>query len=168
MKYLQSLWQKLTHTKRARILNLLSLGILLIVIPFTIVLTKQEQELRQRAAQRKPDPSTLEPKKKGFVEGVVLLKYKKGVNETIAKASVEKRLKKRQGRKIKRRLQYIPVEEVEVPVGDESSTCSELTQDPYIQYCARDAYVKAVAAPDDPSFDKQYGLRAIKATSAWN
>ncbi|MBI4084344.1 MAG: S8 family serine peptidase [Candidatus Levybacteria bacterium] len=168
MKHMRMFWQKLTHTKRARMLSLLSLGILFIVIPLTVILTKQEQELQQRAAQRKPDPSTREPKKRGYVEGVVLLKYKKGTNPTTAKASVEKRLKKKHGRRIKGRLQYIPVEEVEVTAGDETSTCAELTQDANVEYCARDAYVQAVAAPDDPNFDKQYGLRAIKATAAWN
>lgn len=168
MKFLHMPWQKLTGTKRARILSLLSLVILLVVVPITVLMSQQEQELRQRAAERRSDPSTREPKKKGYVEGIVLLKYKKGVNPIAAKASVEKRLKKKHGRRIKRQLEYIPIEEVEVAAGDESSTCSELAQDPNVQYCARDAYVQAVAAPDDPNYNKQYALRAINAQSAWN
>lgn len=167
MKSLHMPWQKLTGIKRARLLSLLSLVILLIVVPLTVLMSQQAQELRQQAASRRADPSTREPKKKGYVEGVVLLRYRKGVNPIAAKASVEKRLKKKHGRRIKRQLEYIPIEEVEVPVGDEAATCAELIQDPNVQYCARDAYVQAVAAPDDPSFDKQYGLRAIKAIAAW-
>ncbi|MBI4096798.1 MAG: S8 family serine peptidase [Candidatus Levybacteria bacterium] len=161
-------WQKLTGTKRARLLSLLSLVILLIVVPLTVLMSQQEQELRQQAASRRSDPSTREPRKKGYVEGIVLVKYRMGVNATVAKASVEKRLKKKKGRKIKRRLEYIPIEEIEVPVGDEVNTIAELKQDPNIEYAVRDAYVQAVATPDDPNFDKQYALRTIKAQSAWN
>ncbi len=160
--------------RRTKILSIISLLILAIVIPLTVIVSQQEQELRQRAEE--VSTLTLRGGKQGYVPGSVVIRYKnsRAVTSVTTQSNIEKRLRKKKG-KIKRRHPEIQVDVAEVPIGEEQSVINDLKTDSDVAFAERNAYVTASLVPNDPDFSKQYAFRksgagksSINAEKAWD
>jgi thermitase len=98
----------------------------------------------------------------GFREGVLLVKPNPGL--PIGK--LEKELETVNG-KVRRKLNGLEVQVVEVPPGQEAHLANQLNKNKHFAFAEPDMLVEPSAVVDDPYFGSQWHLPVMGAPSAW-
>jgi subtilisin family serine protease len=110
-----------------------------------------------------PTEGKQDPPQSGFVKDEVLVKLGSG-----AMFSELEELLKDYGQLIPTQLRTIDVILIKVPEGQVLRTIEELEKIPGIEYAEPNYLAYAVGTPDDPAWNKQYGLRRIRAPQGWD
>jgi cysteine-rich repeat protein len=135
-----------------------SYALAILRLALTIVVTTMlSPPLAHAAVSRKAD----------FVPSRVIVKYKEQPSASRA-ASARSAVRSAMGAALKRRLDSIDAELLEVPSRDVRRLVNRWKSDPRIEYVEPDYLVKPTVIPNDPSFGGLYGMAMIQAPAAWD
>jgi len=110
-----------------------------------------------------PGRTLAEEPNKEFVAGELLVKFKKGYDGPGAEA-IEKL-----GAKVLEKLSRIDVSRLKLPGGmTVDKAIAKLEKLPFIEYAEPNLIFKPVWAPNDPDWNKQWGMTAIDVPAAWS
>jgi len=110
------------------------------------------------AAARGPETPPSE-----FKAGEVLVRFKDGVPADMAAAALDRLHATRI-----RTLYHSDVELWQVPAGSEPAAVRQLNADSLVEYAEPNYVYRAVGAPNDPHFNKQWAHARIQSEAAWN
>jgi len=129
----------------------------IILLVIAIILISSFPTIVFAASPGSPAPAS------GFSSEQILVKFKPGTNLPEA-AQVHRQL----GGQAKETIPGIGVQVVTVPGGRAMAMAKAYSSNPGVAYAEPDFEVQAVGSPDDPYFDRQWGLTKIGAPQAWD
>ena len=88
------------------------------------------------------------------IKGQLIVKYKKDKPRN----TVDEKVKRRNG-KIKKHIDRLRMDVVQVPTAQDTAAISELRQDPNVEYVYNDVIVSGGMIPNDANFAEQYALQ---------
>ncbi|MFQ6057680.1 MAG: S8 family peptidase [Anaerolineae bacterium] len=98
----------------------------------------------------------------GFMPGRVLVKFKGGVPQDRAVASLARR-----GLRVVGEIPQLGVMALAVPQGQELAILEDLGRDPLVAYAELDHMARALGTPNDPRWPEQWNMALIRADLAW-
>lgn len=140
--------------------------ILLVTIALTVVVGRQQQDLRQRASgPTMTEPLPTLPPTSERETGKLIVKYKDDAKaQEVRSESIPAKTPVRVDNKIEK----LETEVVVVQPGKEAETIQSLEKNPNVAYVEPDIVFSADYIPNDPEWSKQYNLPLIQAPQAWD
>lgn len=134
-------------------LVLIIVGILIFVI-FNIIDEQQAPVSLEKSNPLENNNIIIEPTPNyGPVAGQLLVKFKRGVPESVIKEHLKQLNIKQTGK-----IEGVNVTILEVPVGQEENIRNILSKDSIVQYAERNYYAHTTANPNDTDFGKEWGF----------
>jgi thermitase len=167
--YSRPYYKKPSHGKTFILIFFFAVAI--VIIPLIVKLAQEQQELRSNAARTKSyqgaSAPTVPNNAPEIAKGNIIVKTKAG--QPVTTESLRTKINTRYGGKIKRSIQGLNIEVIEVSPGKEQETIEALTKDPAVEYAEPDYIGYGLEyVPNDPEFDQQYALNDTAPTASIN